>query len=238
MALLIILLVLGALDLCWFLFERVKEKSTKAAMIKSSVSVLFMSVAAVAWSLVPAGAAHAKFAPFLLIGLLCGLLGDIWLDLKFVYPKENDIYTFAGFYAFAAGHILFIIGLIWQYGAGVPILYIVLPLLIACAVGAGNLALAPVMKMEYGKFKAITGVYGAILFGMTLLAGSLALYYHFEFWTLNLMFIGGVFFAISDLILSGTYFSTGKDRPVDVITNHATYYIAQFIIAMSIYFIR
>ena len=104
MALLIILLVLGALDLCWFLFERVKEKSTKAAMIKSSVSVLFMSVAAVAWSLFPAGAAHAKFAPFLVIGLLCGLLGDIWLDLKWVYPKENDIYTFAGFYAFAAGN--------------------------------------------------------------------------------------------------------------------------------------
>ena len=77
MALLIILLVLGALDLCWFLYERVKEKSTKAAMIKSSVSVLFMSVAAVAWSLFPAGAAHAKFAPFLVIGLLCGLLGDI-----------------------------------------------------------------------------------------------------------------------------------------------------------------
>ena len=51
------------------------------------------------------------------------------------------------------------------------------------------------------------------------------------------MFIGGVFFAISDLILSGTYFSTGKDRPVDVITNHATYYIAQFIIASSILFI-
>ena len=119
-----------------------------------------------------------------------------------------------------------------------PILYIILPLVIACAVGAGNLALAPVMKMEYGKFKAITGIYGAILFGMTLLAGSLAIYNHFEFWTLNLMFIGGVFFAISDLILSGTYFSTGKDRPIDVITNHATYYIAQFIIAMRIFFIR
>ena len=33
MALLIILLVLGALDLCWFLFERVKEKSTKAKLL-------------------------------------------------------------------------------------------------------------------------------------------------------------------------------------------------------------
>lgn len=238
MVLLIILLIFGALDLCWFLYERVKANSTRAAMIKSSVSVLFMAVAAVAWASIPDGAVHVKFAPFLLLGLLCGLLGDIWLDLKWVYPKENDIYTFAGFYAFAVGHILFIIGLIWQYGAGVPILYIILPLLIACGVGAGNLALAPVMKMNYGKFKAITGIYGAILFGMTLLAGSLALYNHFDVMTLNLMFVGGILFAISDLILSGTYFSTGKNRPVDVITNHTAYYIAQFIIATSIFFIR
>ncbi len=46
------------------------------------------------------------------------------------------------------------------------------------------------MKMEYGKFKAITGIYGAILFGTTLPAGSLALYNHFQYMTLNLMFIG------------------------------------------------
>lgn len=238
MTLVIILLVLGALDLCWFLYERVKEKSTKAAMIKSSVSVLFMSVAAAAWCHLPDGTVHDKFAPFLLIGLLCGLLGDIWLDLKFVYPKENDIYTFAGFYAFAAGHILFIIGLIWQYGDFSKPWYIILPLVIACAVGAGNIALGPVMKMEYGKFKAITGIYGAILFGMTLLTGSLALMNDFTQMNLNIMFFGGIFFIISDLILSGTYFSTGKDRPVDVITNHATYYIAQFIIATSILFIQ
>ena len=47
----------------------------------------------------------------------------------------------------------------------------------------------------------------------------------------------GVFFIISDLILSGTYFGEGKNRPVDIITNHATYYLAQFIIASAILFI-
>ena len=237
MALLIILLVLGALDLCWFLYERVKEKSTKAAMIKSSVSVLFMSVAAVAWSLFPAGAAHAKFAPFLVIGLLCGLLGDIWLDLKWVYPKENDIYTFAGFYAFAAGPILFILALIWQYGDASRWAYVVIPLLLGIVLGVGNLAMEKPMKLNYGKFKGVTGFYGSILIGVTLLCGSLALMNHFDVMTLNIMFVGLVFFLISDLILSGTYFGEGKDRPVDVITNHAAYYIAQFIIATSIAFI-
>ena len=37
-----------------------------------------------------------------------------------------------------------------------------------------------------------------------------------------------------DLILSGTYFGEGKNRPVDIVTNHVTYYIAQFVIAGSL----
>ena len=51
-----------------------------------------------------------------------------------------------------------------------------------------------------------------------------------------LIFIGGVLFVISDLILSGTYFGVGKNRPVDIITNHVSYYLAQFVIASSILF--
>ena len=47
---------------------------------------------------------------------------------------------------------------------------------------------------------------------------------------------GGVLFAISDLILSGTYFGEGKERPVDIITNGVTYYLAQFAIAFSLFF--
>ena len=52
-----------------------------------------------------------------------------------------------------------------------------------------------------------------------------------------MLFVGGVFFLISDLILSGTYFGEGKDRPVDIVTNHMTYYIAQYLIALSIAFV-
>ncbi len=48
---------------------------------------------------------------------------------------------------------------------------------------------------------------------------------------------GSVFFLVSDFILSGTYFGSGKSRPVDIVTNHVTYYIAQFAIALSLCFI-
>ena len=55
--------------------------------------------------------------------------------------------------------------------------------------------------------------------------------------TLNLLFIGLIFFLISDLILSGTYFGEGKNRPVDVVTNHVTYYVGQFLIALSLLYL-
>ena len=81
----------------------------------------------------------------------------------------------------------------------------------------------------------ISTLYGALLFFMTAFAifsavfAGIAANKH-----LLVMGIGGVFFAISDLILSGTYFGEGKNRPVDIVTNHVTYYIAQFVIAGSL----
>ena len=54
---------------------------------------------------------------------------------------------------------------------------------------------------------------------------------------LNLFFIGAVLFALSDLVLSGTYFGVGKDRPADLIANYLLYYPAQYLIALSLLFL-
>ena len=51
-----------------------------------------------------------------------------------------------------------------------------------------------------------------------------------------MLIAGGVLFAVSDLILSGTYFGEGKERPFDIISNAITYYLAQYVIAFSIMF--
>ena len=53
---------------------------------------------------------------------------------------------------------------------------------------------------------------------------------------LMMVFIGGVLFAISDLILNMTYFGQGHEKPFDIISNSITYYAAQFIIALAILF--
>ncbi|MBO5495148.1 MAG: hypothetical protein J5964_05460, partial [Eubacterium sp.] len=53
-----------------------------------------------------------------------------------------------------------------------------------------------------------------------------------------LMFVGAVLFALSDVILSGTFFGRGKDKKRHYFINHFLYYAAQYMIAASIMFIN
>ncbi len=234
----IICFAIGAVITIWFLMARKDGANIKALILKSLSSVGFMATAAVAFA---ASGMNSGFGLFVLIGLLFGLLGDLWLDLKFIYPAENDPFTFAGFCVFAVQHIFLIAGLYiyaadWSCTKG--ILFAIIPLVVGLLAGILNvLFLEKPMKLNYGKFKMITGVYGGILIAMTLIVGALAIYNGFAVAQLNVMFVGAVFFLISDLILSGTYFGEGKNRPIDVITNHATYYLGQFLIALSLMFL-
>ena len=231
-----IILALGIIATISFLVIRVKTGGVKAALIKALASTLFVGTGCAA-AMTVLGSDNFSFAVLVVMGLVLGLMGDIWLDLKWVYPDDNDIFTFAGFGAFMIGHFLFIAGLFKNYADFSQPMYIVIPAILALALGVGVVILEKPMKMVYGKFKAITGVYGFVLAFMTFLSGSLAIMNGFKMMTLNFMFIGGVFFLISDLILSGTYFGEGKRRPVDIVTNHTAYYIAQFVIASSILFV-
>ena len=176
--------------------------------------------------------------PFLILGLLFGLLGDIWLDLKYVFPQEDALFTRAGIGVFGVGHILFAAGLLTRYYHGGKPLYIVLPFVLAALGSAGNLLLEKKMKLDFGGLRPMLGAYGFLLFSTVFLAGSLALLGRGKIATLNLFFLGGVLFAISDMILNGTYFGKGKERPVDLASNYLTYYGAQFLIASSLMFLE
>ncbi|MDO4815014.1 MAG: lysoplasmalogenase family protein [Bacillota bacterium] len=226
------ILALGIVILFFYVKEKIKAYSIKSLILKAAVSCCFMGIAAAA----AMDCTKPVFAFCTIMGLLLGLLGDIWLDLKFVHPEADAPYTFAGFWSFAIGHALFITGLLATYADFSKPLYFIIPVVVATVVGIGNVYAGPIMKLDYGKFANITKFYGSILFSMTLIAGSLALMNGFGVKTLNLMFIGGVSFIISDLVLSGTYFGKGHEKPIDFILNYVFYYGAQFIIAFSILF--
>lgn len=222
----------GVLSIIFFLKMRVKKASPGALYAKAITSVAFI----LSW-LVLAKQNMNGFAMFIGGGLLFGLLGDIFLDLKFCYPVDDDVFTKQGFLSFAVGHVFYILAVIY----GVSGSFSVKALL--CALGVAVIAALVVffgekaMQLHYGDYKIISTLYGALLFFMTAFAIFTAVFNGVKAnMHLLVMGVGGVFFVISDLILSGTYFGEGKNRPVDIVTNHVTYYMAQFIIALSLAF--
>lgn len=229
----IVLICLGAIALTLFLLEKVRKYSVKATMIKSVASLLFVSLGAYSWYI----KGMQIIGLFFSLGLLVGLLGDIWLDFKYVFKEHDKPFTYAGFTMFAIGHVLYITGMALQFLGEASPLYIIIPILIGTVIGVANALIGKVMKLEFGKFKWLVGLYGSLLFSMTATALSLSILHQFQNTTLIMVMIGGVFFAISDLILSGTYFGVGKERPFDIISNAITYYAAQYIIAFSLFFL-
>ena len=229
----ITLIALGAIALVFYLLEKCKRYSLKGVMIKTVVSLLFLGVA-VAASMQKQG--HILHG-FIILGLIFGLLGDIFLDLKYVYPKDDKIYTYAGFIVFGIGHILFVSGMLSEFYGDGNWLFFLIPVGAAVLFSIANLVLEKPMKNHFGDLKVIVSIY-AFLLAMT--PGTALLVCIHTGWaaaTPIMLLIGGLSFVVSDLVLSGTYFGQGKERPIDFILNYITYYGAQFTIAFSLFFL-
>lgn len=233
----IVLLICGAAALALFLREKLRGPTLRAAIWKSVTSALFVAVAVSAWVHAAAGGTLPVLGAFVVPGLVFGLMGDIWLDLKFVYPHDDAPLTYAGFATFGVGHILYQLGLLFQYYIHGRPGWVLVPMGLALLLTVGNVALEKPMKLRFGTMKPVVLAYGFLLFLSVLLSGSLALLHQWKETALNLFFAGAVLFALSDLVLSGTYFGEGKDRPVDIVMNYLTYFPAQFLIALSLAFI-
>lgn len=114
------LTLIGVVFLANFLFARDKNGSVKALVLKTCTSLLFISVGITALNANFSSTSLAIIFPSLLIivGLMLGLVGDVFLDLKIffkgissTYPpavKESDTVTYFGMVAFAIGHVFYI----------------------------------------------------------------------------------------------------------------------------------
>lgn len=229
----IIFICLGVISLSLFLIEKTKRYSVKAVILKTITSLFFIATCAVGLY-----EHHEHILPlFVILGLVCGLLGDISLDLKYIYREHDRPYTYAGFIMFGIGHILYIAGMLSEHYHGENPLYIIIPIIVGAVVSFITILLEKVMKLRYGEMKIISLIYGIVIFSMLGTALSLCILNQFKDTTLIMFFAGAVLFVISDLILSGTFFGQGKERPIDIISNGITYYMAQYVIAFSMFFI-
>ncbi|MDR2090983.1 MAG: lysoplasmalogenase [Clostridiales bacterium] len=229
MAASIILTVLGAVFLTLFCLVRDENSSVKALLLKTLTSVCFVLAGLFGISngaALPAGA-------LIVSGLLFGLIGDVLLDLKFIDKPNADMYTYGGMGSFLVGHIFYITALflVFDLTVGGSLISAGITLVLAAAVVVTTLK---VMKYDYGKFLVPAAIYSVLLIFFTVLSvyalirvgGTAAV----------LFTIGSVLFLLSDVILSMTYFG-GKKGLVYLVTNHTTYYAAQFLIALAVCFI-
>lgn len=171
-------------------------------------------------------------------GACFGMLGDIVLDLKYTKLGDSDRCTKLGFWAFLIGHIFYSVAMVSAYKFGlINIVCVVIGVVSGIVIA---ILTEKIVKLNYGKFKAITILYTAVLCMTLGFAGGFALSEKYSMHTL-LLNIGFVLFVLSDAFLAKLYFSDNeKDRTsrVSIVLNHATYYAAQYIIALSLAFYR
>ena len=226
-------IALGVVALVFYLLEKCKNYSLKGVLIKTFVSLCFLATALAASQL---NGGHI-INVFVISGLILGLLGDIWLDLKYVYPNEDKIFTLAGFSVFAVGHILFITGMMMEFFGNNSFLLFLIPLGGAAIFAIANLLLSKPMKLNFKDLKWVVTGYAFLLALNPMTSLMLNILNGWSSTTLIMLFVGGISFAISDLVLSNTYFGEGHEKPIDFILNYITYYGAQFLIAFSIFFL-
>lgn len=163
----------------------------------------------------------------IVVGLLFGMIGDIVLDLKVIYPDSDRTYLNMGMTSFFLGHACYIGAFTILAGET----NLLMPLLVA---GGGAVVLTlmttlsgkKMMGLDFGNYLVQTVGYTYIL--------NFALVY-----TLVLAIVGGgmwltaiglFVFLLSDIVLSFQYFGGKIASKPHIAINHTLYYAAQIIL--------
>lgn len=220
----ILLCILGmAIQACFIAVEH-KEKYVGAVCLKGSASIVFVIIGAIAF----AAASNTQFAKLVFIGLILGAVGDILLNLRFVFEKNGQKIFLMGIAAFLAGHILYLAALVPQSES--LWLCIIIGAVVAAAI------LAYIFKtMEVKTAFKVFGIFyiGAVVIMTAIAIGNLIVNPGASTW---LYAIGAVLFTVSDIVLIFNTF--GSEQKFSLrITNLSLYYVGQLLIACSLFFV-
>ena len=220
---LILICLIGLLVDIWFIKTEYDGKMSKATVLKGLASAFFVLLGALCYAENRTG-----FGRLILSGLILGMVGDIFLNLRSQFSGAASQKVFAvGSLAFLSGHFLYIAALITQNAA------IVLPALLTAGI-LSILAIPPLMERITAPsrgLKLFGYVYLVIVIAMFSCAAVLFIRDSAQLLT-TLFAIGGLLFVVSDFIM--IYYSFGKKiKPLRAI-NLLSYYAAQLLIALCI----
>lgn len=225
-----IVLSLGLVVSLIFCIKRRKGYSVGNLMFKSVSSLCYLLTAV--FALVSNSNAYV-YGSLIIFGGALGLVGDIALDLKGIYKRDESTYLKGGFIFFLIGHIFYSAAII--YSIQMKWWIVLISVAISVVISIGNLATAKLTKVHFGAYRSIVLVYVAFLSLTMVLAIAAAIISDFRK-NYVLLAIGAICFTLSDVILSSTFFGRGKDGSFYMFTNHFLYYAGQYLIAASVMF--
>lgn len=209
-----------------FIVVRVTKGGMTALYLKALASVGFVGLGLVMFF----GYSPANWKSiFVILGLVMGLVGDVLLDFKVVQKEKSDTFLNWGMLAFGVGHMFYFIYLVLklpEFNVWGLIIAIGVAALITFAIIK---FIAPLMKLDFGKFKWQSAAYSFVLSFVMLYAITCAVLTP-SFW---LIALGLSLIFVSDLILSTMYFGGKQDDKLLCILNHGIYYLGQIAIALS-----
>lgn len=229
-------IAVGVITTVAFLILRVKKGGLPAMYCKAGASMCFIGTAfaALAFSINGEEMMPKKqfiYGVIMILGFIFSLLGDIWLDLKYCYDKDSDIFLYSGFISFMAGHVFFCVAIINQYRLKPS--HFAWCCILSAALAVGVILTEKLMKLSYGKFRTIVAVYSFFV-SMTAFLSVFSMAVNDFSRNTILLSVGAVAFLLSDLVLSNIYFKKGGNTNPNVVINHTLYYFGQFALAATL----
>ena len=103
------LALLGMVLQAVFIAVEHREKYVPAVLLKGAAAIVFCIIGTVAMTTV---SVNGNFAKLVVLGLCFGAVGDVLLNLRFVFPKTGQKIFLAGVAAFLTGHILYLCAIV------------------------------------------------------------------------------------------------------------------------------
>ena len=225
MLILICLAVLGMAIQASFIVVEKKEKFVPAVVLKGLASCCFIALGLINFLKNP-----STFSRLIFIGLICGGVGDVCLNLRLCFKDGKKVFL-GGIAAFLAGHIIYLCALVPLVSAQA----------LAIALAAGFVASALLLTWIFKNITAqkVFKIFGVFYVGavVVMTAVSVALFIESMSAGALVYMIGAVLFTLSDIILIFNMFSEKKAawmRPA----NLSLYYLGQLLIAFSLFFLN